>query len=204
MGRSVVAPNVLDYIAKKVASSTGDARKALEMAANAVQHRLEQTKETESAIGHLVKMPNVVLANKDETVNLKDRIAGQPIVGKVILCVLTSFAQAGVLESTVGELKLCVSDCMQLCGSEDEMLQMDDFLVLLETLVDSGLLRASPDGQPGDEFCLSGRILSDVHHQPIFLGTQLDEIERALESDLKQAFYQTIRDSAKNRRKGRN
>jgi Cdc6-like AAA superfamily ATPase len=203
VGRSVIAPNVLEYVAKKVSSSTGDARKALEMAANAVRHRLQQTTKKDLTVGHLVKMPNVVLANKEEATNLKERIDGQPLAGKVMLCVLTAYAQAGVLESSVGELKQCVSDCMRASGNEDEMLQMDDFLVLLETLVDSGLLRASRVAQQGNGFSLAGRMLAEVHNQPILLGIQLEELEKLLEVQLKQAFFQNLRERAKNQRKGR-
>jgi hypothetical protein len=106
-----------------------------------------------------------------------------------MLCVLTAYARGGVLESTVGELRVCVSDCMRRGGSEDEMLQMEDFLVLLETLVDTGLLRASPNDPSGKKLSLSGGMLSDVHHQPICLGLQLEEIEKVLDIDLKHCFY---------------
>jgi Cdc6-like AAA superfamily ATPase len=203
VGATVIAPNVLDFIAKKVATSTGDARKALEMAANAVQHRIDQLHgiTSGSTDGHLVKMPNVIQANKDEVMNLKDRVSGLPAVGKVILCVLTSFAQAnGAMNTTIGELKQCVSDCMRQTNMEDEMVQMDDFLVLLETLVDSGLLRASRStthGSKGNNLDLSQRSLSDVHRQPIRLGIQLDDIEKVLESDLTQTFYQSLREKAR-------
>lgn len=90
-------------------------------------------------------MPDVMLANKEEASNLKGRIEGQPLTGKVILCVLKTLAQAGTFKSTVGELKKYVLDCMRQSGSEDEILTIEDFLVLLETLVDSGLLRVFDD-----------------------------------------------------------
>lgn len=206
VGATVIAPNVIDYIAKKVATSTGDARKALEMAANAVQHRIDQFQgsTTGSTDGHLVKMPNVIQANKEEILNLRDRITGLPAVGKVILCILTAYAQAGgAIKTTIGELKQCVSECMRQTGMEDEMVQMDDFLVLLETLVDSGLLRASfstTNSSNGNGLNLSQRTLSDVHRQPIYLGIQLDDIEKVLESDLTQTFYQNLRERARLRR----
>jgi cell division control protein 6 len=213
VGTSVIDPNVLDYIAKKIAASSGDARKALELAANAVQHRLDQLLSTygaatgmsNAAVGPIVKMPNVMQASKEEAVNLKERIAGQPVVGKVILCVLTSYAHAGgAVDTTIGELKQCVYECMRQSGMEDEMVQMDDFLVLLETLVDSGLLRASSNTamktDSGNGFNLTRRTLSDVHRQPIRLGIQLEDIEKVLESDLKQSFFQNLRERAKNRR----
>jgi Cdc6-like AAA superfamily ATPase len=204
----VIAPNVLDYISKKVASSTGDARKALEMAANAVQQKIDQSTSciADTTDGYLVKMPNVVQGNKEEVLNLKERITGQPVVGKVILCVLTSYALAGgAVDTTIGELKQCVSECMRQTGMEDEMIQMDDFLVLLETLVDSGLLRASTTtrantNNKSNGMNLSRLTLSDVYRQPIRLGIQLDDIEKVLESDLKQTFYQNLRDRAKARR----
>lgn len=203
VGRTVVAPNVIDFIAKKVATSCGDARKALEMAANAVQHKIDQLNgsTSDSTTGHLVKMPNVIQANKEEVMNLKARISGLPAVGKVILCVLTSYSQAsGAVNTTIGELKQCVSDCMRQTGMEDEMVQMDDFLVLLETLVDSGLLRAScstTQSSKGIALNLSQRTLADVHRQPIRLGIQLEDIEKVLECDLTQTFYQNLRERAR-------
>lgn len=204
VGRSVIAPSVLVYIAKKVASSTGDARKALEMAANTVQHRLERTNIKDSNVGTIVTMADAVHANKEEMFNLKERIDGQPVAGKVILSVLTAYAQAGVVDSTIGELKQCVSDCLRGNGAEDEMLQMEDFLVLLETLVDNGLLRASAESQRGDGFRLVGRRLSEVHHQPIRLGIQLEESEKVLEDNLKESYYQTLRENAKKKRGNQN
>ncbi len=202
VGSTVVAPNVIDYIAKKVATSTGDARKALEMAANAVQHKIDQSNGsmTDSTDGHLVKMPQVIQANKEEIMNLKERISGLPSFGKVILCVLTTYAQAGAVDTTIGKLKQCVSECMRQTGMEDEMVQMDDFLVLLETLVDSGLLRASSSTTQGSKGNFSQQTLSDVHRQPIRLGTQLDDIEKVLESELKQSFYLNLRENARSRR----
>ena len=143
-------------------------------------------------------MPNVIQANKEEILNLKDRIGGLPAVGKAILCVLTSYAQArGAVHATIGELKQCVSECMRQTGMEDEMVQMDDFLVLLDTLVDSGLLRASFSTTSSNSLNLSQRTLSDVHRQPIYLGLQLEDIEKVLESDLSQTFYQHLRSMAK-------
>jgi Cdc6-like AAA superfamily ATPase len=201
VGRSVFAAGALDYIAKKVAACSGDARKALEMASNAVQNCLRTTCESDCADGPLVKVPHVVQSNKDETANLKDRIEGLPLAGKVMICVLTSYARAGVVECTVGDLKDCVCDCLRQSGSEDEMLTMDDFVVVLETIVDSGLLLAATQNQSGGEFRLSGRELSEVHKQQIRLGLQLEEVEKALAIELKQSFYQTLRASAKEQRK---
>ena len=178
VGRSVIAPSVLQYVAKIIQSVTGDAQKALEMAVNAVQRRLELTDDTDSTVGHLIKMPDAMLANKEEASNLKGRIEGQPLTGKVILCVLKTLAQAGTFKSTVGELKKYVLDCMRQSGSEDEILTIEDFLVLLETPVDSGLLRVFDDvdvKHSDDGFILSGRVLGEVHQQPIHLGMQLDE-----------------------------
>jgi Cdc6-like AAA superfamily ATPase len=203
VGRSVFATSALKYIAKKVAACSGDARKALEMASNAVQNRLRATNESDCTNGPIVLVPHVAQSNKDETANLKDRIEGLPLAGKVMLCVLTSYAQAGVVECTVGDLKDCVCDCLRQSGSEDEMLTIDDFLVLLETLVDSGLLLAAKQNQSGGEFRLSGRELSEVHKQQIKLGLQLEEVEKALAIELKQSFYQTLRVSAKEQRKVR-
>lgn len=201
IGCTVVDSKAIEFIAKKVASSSGDARRAIEMASLAIQHRMKDLPDpSPTSTVPLVKIPHVIQANKDTMANLQERINGQPAVGKIMLCVLISYAQAGVLECTVGELKNCVATCTAEIGSDDDMLQLDDFVVLLETLVDSGLLRATINGRQGGEFRLFGRSLPEIHKQPIQLGLQLSEVEKVLESELCQGFYKSIRESAKRER----
>ena len=186
---------MISYISKKVATASGDVRQAFEMLANAVQHRIQNPGTSDSNAVHIVKMPNVIVGNK-ETSNVRDKIRGQPLAGKVLMCVLTTLAQGGHTKATVGQLKMCVTDCMKRSGATDEILQLDDFLLLLETLVDTGLLRASDDANQDGSFNLTKLNLGDVHRQELHLGPPLEETEKALQTQLKEAYFQELRERA--------
>ena len=207
VGHSVVDPKALQFIAKKVESSSGDARKALEMAATAIQLRLkeieeldpEETQELDSAVGPLVKVKHAAVASKDEATNWQDRISGLPLVGKMILCVMSTLTQAKVCKTTFGELKRFVSDCLTGNGLEDEMVGYEDFLTLVSTLVDGGLLRASSNASH-DEIFDPTRVLADVCKEPIYLAMQQEDVEKALSRELKQAYFHELRKEASQRK----
>jgi len=203
VGHTVIDPRVLQFVSKKVGSSSGDARKALELASSAVQLRLreidemdsQKTRELDSTVGPLVGMKHVVKASREEATNWKDRIDGLPLTGKMMLCVFTTLTQANVCTTTVGQLKNFVTDCMSSRGSEEEMLGYEDFLAVLGTLVDFGLLRASSNANP-DEILDTSRMISDVYNEPIHLEKQPEDIEKSLSRELKQAFFQNLRERA--------
>ena len=203
VGHTVVDPKVLQFVSKKVGSSSGDARKALEMAASAVQLRLreieemdsQKTRELDSTVGPLVGMKHVGQASREEATNWKDRIDGLPLTGKMMLCVITTLTQANVCTTTVGELKTFVTDCMSSNGSEEEMLGYEDFLAVLSTLVDFGLLRASSNANLDTVFD-TNRMISDIFREPIHLEKQPEDIEKSLSRELTQAYFQNLRENA--------
>lgn len=201
IGNSVVEQKVMEFIAKKVGQSSGDARKALEMAATAIQKCLgeiehmdtEEIKKLDLTVDTLVKMKHAGLASREEATNLQDRISGLPLYGKLVLCALTTLTLANVCETTVGRLKRIVNDCLTGCGLEENLLQCEDFLTLLSTLVDAGLLRVSSNAT-ADEIFDTHRCLSDVSKERIFLGMQLEDVEKALNRDLGQKLFRQVRE----------
>jgi len=204
VGHSVVAPNALAFAAKKIATTSGDVRKAFELTASAIQSAMEEVQamdpqkaqELETSGGHLVLHKHVHQACRGEIINYQKRIDDLPLTGKMILCVMAIFAQAEVRETTIGELKNHATDCLRDSGKEDEVLPPEDFLALLGTLIDGGLLRASSSVNLDEAFDLS-RGLLQIRQAPIFIGTLEEDISKALDKELNKSFFQNIREAAK-------
>jgi cell division control protein 6 len=181
IGNTIVPLQALQFIAKKVANTSGDARKALELTAGAVKECLEalQMDHTKpSASGSLVTMRHVQSTVKRFNRNVAEIISGLPSVAKVILCVTITLAKAQVTTTTVGKLRGFVRDCMMKDRPED-MVSMEDFIILLETLADSGVLSF---GKVASKVASVSQM--DITEMPIRLGVQLDEVESALEKEL--------------------
>lgn len=191
VGTAVFDASVLSMIAKKNAKASGDVRNALEMASNAIQHRLNNCDNSRFTKGYLITTKDAFLGNKD-AVTLQGTITGLSMAGQCLLCILTSFSKAGVMSSTVGTLKRNVDDCLRMAGNESETLQYDDFIVMLETLVDNGLLRASSS----EHGFLLNKSMRDAFTEPISLGVQNEEVEKVLEKSLTQSYFVRIREYA--------
>ena len=205
VGRLVVDPRMLQFCAKKVASASGDVRQAFEMTSNAIRIRMKEiddmdparVEELDELDDYLVGMKHGGQATREATVNFQKRIEELPLVGKMILCVTAIFAHEKVCETTVGSLKSHVTECLQSSGNDDEILKLEDFVPLLSTLIDQGLIRASTKSNL-DEIFDSSRCIGDIGAEPIVLGTQSADIIKALERELKQPFFQRIRQVAAN------
>jgi Cdc6-like AAA superfamily ATPase len=197
VGHSVVASDVLTYVSKKVAETKGDARQAFDMLKNAVVFCRQQLTSGQISSGPLVTMKHVVVANKDSA-DLKRRLDGLSSFGKTMFCILVSLARGGRLQTTVGVLRDLVSECLSCTGSLDEQVTWDDYLVMLETLNDMGLLRLSMGNADDSRLInLAGIELAVAAKMPLCLGIQLEEVERAMINELKEPFYQKLRDNAK-------
>ena len=208
IGHSVVDPRMLSLCAKKVAASSGDVREALEMTSIAVRKSMQAIGEMDpttvdeltSAERHLVGMKHLSQACKRATANYQKRIEDLPLCGKMIICVTAILSQENVCETTIRELKTYVTDCLSMGGHEDDILKLEDFIPLLSTLVDQGLLRASTTSSLDDIFA-SSRSIGDIGAEPIVIGTQPEDILKALERELKQPFFQQIRQTAQENKK---
>jgi Cdc6-like AAA superfamily ATPase len=184
-----VHPKALEFIAMKVAQNTGDARSVLDMATNAIERRLLVVRDGGSLPADqnapLVTMADVMPQVKKTNAKIAETIEGLPAMGKAILCVLASLARAGAKSTTLGKLKRFVSDAMSE-SQQEELLTLEDFKALVETLLDNGLLSVggSIQGNLG---------MGNLQMMPISLGSQLEDVEVAIANGLgKERFYENL------------
>lgn len=187
VGGNFVAEPVFNFIAKKVQSTSGDARKAFDYMASAINSCREDKKAKTVNMGHASKVFSMDKKALSEVVN------GLPALSKVILCIVITLAREQV-EVPLGRLKQLVKDCAMSAGSEEEMGDMGDFQNLLGTLVDTGLLIARKmDAKPKNP----------TTDSTISLSGQLEDVEKALETELfSRPYYQQLRDKTAAKAKG--
>jgi len=196
VGGKIIAKTAMTMIAKKVSSSSGDARKALELASDAIKNCLAslRTKSAKSNSEYpLVTMQHLGSSLKVGNKRLAEVVEGLPQVGKVILCVAATLARADVKTTTIGKLRNFVGECM--CRDQvEDMVSLEDFKMILETLADSGLLSFGN----AKSNVISSCVASEIYRKPICLSVQLDDVENALSTILYQnEFYENLREHAK-------
>ena len=194
VGRTVVEPKACQFIASKVAQNSGDARMVLETAINTVALRLEECKDTNATTeGPLVKIPNVMRAFKANSTDMKTRFDNLSSRCQTILCVLFTLAKCGHMRTKISTHRNFTNDCFRAANNTCDILDDDNFLVLLGTLVDTGLLRLHGRKNAVDLF---NGVMSRVLDREIFLGHQLEEIEEHIQHSLKQTVFVRLREEA--------
>jgi len=199
--KSRLVPNTVDdkaieYISKTVASSGGDARKALELASKAVKTCYEGLSEksalTPPKPGPWVTMKHVVSAARAQTKQMNETINSLPEDGKALLCVLAALSKTDVTRTTFGALRRFVSDCMEFRGGYD-LTPVADFRCMLETLENSALI------QLGDANGIKSDLsVGELMYTPVVVGAQMADIEKAVVAELgKEGFYATVMDKAR-------
>lgn len=187
VGHSVIPESVLTVIAKKVSSSSGDARKALDVAARAVAECLDRTPDNVTTTGPLVKIQDVMKVLKSFEKDYKAIIDGLPTAAKVVLCVASVFAKKNQTV-TLRRLHDLVSEALAETSRANDLMQSDDFVVTVEILVDSGLLKSSVSKKRAS---VDEKVSSQIElHIPV------EDVEAALTEELKIPFYATLRDRA--------
>jgi Cdc6-like AAA superfamily ATPase len=192
IGSIIVDSKVIEFIASKVAATSGDARKVLEMTSKAIDKCIEKmpkTRRDTNEEGTIVKLPFAMMAIRENITKYADLINGLPLMAKSVLCVATRLARhVDISELTLGTLK---SYCMDAFG-HDAMLgevSMEDFKSLVENLVDGGLLCVAEC----DRKRLSTESLNILAMIPIRLDLQLEDVESAVDEELlKQDFYSSL------------
>lgn len=193
LGKYVVDHKALQLISRRVAASTGDARRALEITSNAVGKCLDSLTEEElqKEVNYddecmpLVKLPHMMRAIREGMpMRHADVISGLPQAAKVILCIAVSVSQ--VWGPTA---EISVSTLKKFCVEASHHSLMDDLgighiMSLVEMLIDSGLLLSH-----------SGQFNPYDSNPKLRIGVQLDDVEIALEESLlKQGFYRALVD----------
>ena len=192
IGSTIVDSKVIEFIASKIAATSGDARKVLEMTSKAIDKCIEnmpQTRRDSNEEGTIVKLPFAMMAIRESMAKYADLIKRLPLVGKSILCVATRLARHGAdfkSELTLGTLENYCMDSF----SDDAMLDQfsrEDFMSVLGNLVDGGLLHVAECDR---RRLPTPRSLAMI---PIRLGLQLEDVESAVEEELlQQDFYSSL------------
>ena len=190
IGIEVVDKKAMDFVAAKVASTTGDARRYLELITKAIIHYRNKTSNTtlsSTLIKPVVTIRNAMMAIRQTNYKHKDIIDGLCTVDKVTLCTGVHIARKlDGEEVTVKDLRDIVVECF---GFEYD-LDMMEFKGVLERLVDSGLL-VLPEEQKRK--IQQGMYGHELMRCQLCFELQLEDVESALdESVMKEPFYQKI------------
>jgi Cdc6-like AAA superfamily ATPase len=178
---TLFAKDLLQKLAEAIVKKGDDARSALDYLRLAIRQSLEQLKDDgATSTGPLVFFKHLVKAEQEKGPSLRKRIHGLPTMGKCVLCILTTLAKDQCMKVPLRDLRRYVLSCMHETNRGDDMLTTDDFVFLVETIVDMGLLNAT------------SRKLSIFENHKIELAIQPDEVVEILQEDLKQSFYQNM------------
>ena len=198
LGKKVVDHKALQLISRRVAASSGDARRALEITSNAVgkcsdllsDEKLDMAVEGDDECMPLVKLPHMMRAIREGMpMRHGDVISGLPQAAKVILCIAVSLrlVWGPMAEISISQLKkYCVEATHHAIMDE---LGLGHIMNLVEMLVDSGLLVTGNSGHFNPQ---------DVNAK-LKIGVQMDDVEIALEQSLLKegGFYQSLVDYVK-------
>lgn len=200
IGTNIVDRKALELISRKVAASSGDARRALEITSNAVGKSIDQLSTgklsmnvlpDDEEVMPLVKLPHMMRAIREGMpMRHADVIAGLPQAAKVILCIAVSLSQVWgpTAEISISVLKkYCVEATHHAIMDEMGLGHVQN---LVETLIDSGLLLTDNSG---------GSFNAHDVNAKLKIGVQLDDVEIALEESLLKegGFYQSLVDYVK-------
>jgi Cdc6-like AAA superfamily ATPase len=185
--------NAVAMVARKIAQGGGDARKALDMAATAVQDRLDVLDEANDdnlTTGPLVKVQHVHMLNRKENQSLVTTIKGLPQAPLICLVILSALAEVHVTEASLGKLRSFAIKVLD--HSDDIVMSMEDFVRCVETLQDAGLLRLETAGKGMKDLSLR-----DQKQVPLRLGLQLEDVQAAIKKVCTGDFYDKLATTAK-------
>lgn len=194
VGHSVIAESALEAIAKKVAMSSGDARKALDAAARAVSECLKKTPEDVTTDQPLVKAVDTMKVFKSFEKNYKEVIEGQPTAGKVVMCIASVYAEKNQ-SVTLERLQELVTQTLVETGRLEEMLLSQDFKLIVENLADSGLLKTSLMNKQKKGRKKKADI-DESTNSLIELQMPVGDVGALLAEEMKIPFYKTLRERA--------
>ncbi len=199
LGKHIVDHKALQLVSRKVAASSGDARRALEITSNAVGKCLDLSNPEELDLNMmyndqrmpLVKLPHMMRAIREAMpMRHADVISGLPQAAKVILCIAVSLGQVWgpTAEITISTLK-------KFCVEATNHAVMDELgpghvMSLVDMLIDSGLLITDNS---------SHHFNANDANPKLKIGVQLDDVEIALEESLLKegGFYRSLVDYVK-------
>lgn len=195
LGFGVVDKKSMEFIAAKVAASSGDARRYLELVTLSIRRCLEKMPKAklESKLEKpAVTIKDAMLAIRETNVKHKDIIEGLTTFEKVTLCAGVHLARK--YDGEKFTMKLLRNLTMECYGADNDM-ELEDFKGVMERLQDNGLLLLPDEDK---KRLRQGMSLQDLMHLPMKFDLQLEDVESAIEETLmKEGFYQRLVDRVK-------
>jgi cell division control protein 6 len=195
VGKHVVDEKALELVARKIAATSGDARKAMEITAKATQLCKDSlsddalSKEVGTGEKPPVKINHMMRAIRESNViKHAHTIQKLPQLAKVVLCIAVAYG------NVIGpKAEISMSHLKKICCHATKHSLFDDTDIgsisgLIGTLCDQDLLRVANNGH-FDPHDLDTTLIIDV---------QLDDVECALEESLLNGehghFYSKLMD----------
>jgi Cdc6-like AAA superfamily ATPase len=189
IGFSVVDQKALEFVAAKVAASSGDARQFLELVSLAIQRRLDtlsNDKLDEELTKPAVGIRDAMMAIRETNVKYKDVIESLTTCEKVTLCAGVHLSRK--LEGKAVRLETVKNFTMEAFGFDND-LSLEDFKGVVERLQDNGLLKMAEK----EKRSISAAPISTLLRYEVCFDLQLEDVESALEETLmKEDFYQRL------------
>ena len=195
VGTKIIAEPAIKMVSRKVAAGSGDARKALDMTAQAVRKcetdlSVEQRGQSgDDVVYPIVKLPHMMRSIREGLgMRHTDAIMSMPQAAKIVLCVAVALSTVSPAWKIIR-----MKDLKKYCAEASrhglmERLNIDHLFDIVQMLSDSGLL-LSGDGND----LRYAAYQMDVHEIPLMLGVQLDDVECALEKTLmNEPFYKNM------------
>ncbi|KAG7344283.1 AAA domain containing protein [Nitzschia inconspicua] len=195
IGFGVVDKKAMEFIAAKVAASSGDARRYLELVILAINSFLEKTPRAKLEAPLLkpaVTIKDAMLAIRATNTKHQDIIEGLTTFEKVALCAGVHLARKYDGKSFTMKL---LKDLTMDCYGVDNDMELEDFKGVMERLQDNGLLLL-PDEERNR--LRQGMSLQDLMLLPLKFDLQLEDVESAINDTLmKEGFYKRLVDRVK-------
>lgn len=190
IGCSVMNKKAMEFIAAKVAASSGDARRYLELVTLSIDSCLRKAPSVK--LDSVLEKPFVTIrdamtAIRETNVNYRDIIEGLPTFDKVVLC--TGVHLARKFDGRSFTMHTLRNLTMEGYGIDYDV-EIDDFKGAMERLIDTGLLLLSEDQK---NKLRHGMGISDLMGTPMKFDLQLEDVESAIEDTLmNEGFYQRL------------
>mmetsp|Transcript_21400 Transcript_21400/g.53043 ORF Transcript_21400/g.53043 Transcript_21400/m.53043 type:complete len:918 (+) Transcript_21400:80-2833(+) len=189
IGFSVVHQKAHEFIAAKVANSSGDARQYLDLVEKSIiycRRNMSLEKRADIHITTIVTIRNAMMAIRETNLKCKEIIGGLTTIEQMALCAGVHLARKldgrPVLMGKLREL------IQQVVGMELDA-SLEEFKGVIERLYDSGMLVKNQT----DRQAFTKKSMHSLLRYPVQFDLQLEDVDSALEDTLlKMDFYKRM------------
>lgn len=189
IGFSVVDKKAHEFIAAKVANSSGDARQYLDLVEKAVifcRRKLSLEKRDSTHTKPIVMIRDAMLAIRETNQKSKETIQSLTSFEKMTLCAGVHLARK--LGGKTVQLGKLMGLTMQAIGMESDI-SIEEFKGVIERLQDNGLLPMNGT----EKQAFTNTRMSSLLRYPLQFDLQLEDVDSALEDTLmKEDFYKRM------------